>query len=54
MKVLELPILEAMDCGCPVITSNQSSLPEIGGDAAVYFDPYDKESILYCVKEIVF
>lgn len=34
-----LPVLEAMKYGCPVITSNVSSLPEAGGDAALYFDP---------------
>lgn len=34
-----LPVLEAMSCGTPVITSNTSSMPEIGGDAALYFDP---------------
>ncbi|MCH5597907.1 glycosyltransferase [Niabella ginsengisoli] len=36
-----LPILEAMGCGTPVITSNTSSMPEIGGSAAVYIDPYN-------------
>lgn len=36
-----LPILEAMSVGCPVATSNVSSMPEVGGDAAVYFDPLD-------------
>lgn len=36
-----LPILEAMSFGCPVLTSNVSSLPEVGGDAALYVDPYD-------------
>lgn len=36
-----LPILEAMSCGTPVISSNASSLPEAGGEAAVYFDPRD-------------
>ncbi|MBF0474594.1 MAG: glycosyltransferase family 4 protein [Deltaproteobacteria bacterium] len=35
-----LPVLEAMACGCPVITSNQSSLPEVGGQACHYVDPY--------------
>lgn len=35
-----LPILEAMSCGCPVITSNLSSMPEVGGDAALYVNPY--------------
>ena len=34
-----LPVLEAMACGAPVITSNISSLPEVGGDAAVYVTP---------------
>lgn len=36
-----LPVLEAMGCGCPVICSNASSLPEVAGDAAVLIDPYD-------------
>jgi alpha-1,3-rhamnosyl/mannosyltransferase len=34
-----LPLLEAMTCGAPVITSNHSSLPEVGGDAVEYVDP---------------
>lgn len=36
-----LPILEAMACGTPVACSNTSSLPEVAGDAAVYFNPID-------------
>ncbi len=36
-----LPIAEAMACGTPVVTSNASSLPEVAGDAALYFDPRD-------------
>lgn len=40
-----LPILEAMASGTPVITSNISSLPEVGGDAVVYVDPYSISSI---------
>jgi glycosyltransferase involved in cell wall biosynthesis len=36
-----LPVLEAMACGCPVACSNAASLPEVGGDAVLYFDPYD-------------
>lgn len=40
-----LPVLEAMASGCPVITSNISSLPELGGEAAVYVDPLEPASI---------
>lgn len=40
-----LPVLEAMACGVPVITSNSSSLPEAGGDAALLVDPYDVAAI---------
>lgn len=35
------PVLEAQTCGCPVICSNRTSLPEVGGDAALVFDPDD-------------
>ena len=40
-----LPVLEAMACGTPVVCSRTASLPELGGDAALYFDPYDAEEI---------
>ena len=40
-----LPILEAMSVGCPVLTSNVSSMPEVAGDAVLYVDPYDIDSI---------
>ncbi len=40
-----LPVLEAMAAGAPVVTSEISSLPEVGGDAAEYVDPYDTTSI---------
>lgn len=40
-----LPVLEAMACGTPVITSNCSSLPEIAGDAALLVDPYNVQAI---------
>jgi len=39
-----LPVLEAMSCGTPVICSNASSLPEVGGDAALQVDPLDVEA----------
>ena len=40
-----IPIVEAMACGTPVITSNVSSLPEIAGDAALLVDPYSVDAI---------
>jgi glycosyltransferase involved in cell wall biosynthesis len=47
------PVAEAMACGCPVICSNTSSLPEVGGEAAYYIDPYDKKSIIHAVNEVL-
>lgn len=40
-----LPVLEAMANGCPVVCSNTSSLPEVGGDAVLYFDPRHVDSL---------
>ncbi len=40
-----LPIAEAMACGTPVVTSNASSLPEVAGDAALYFDPHNVDEM---------
>lgn len=40
-----LPILEAMSCGVPVVTTKEGSLKEVAGDAAFYVDGYDYESI---------
>jgi len=40
-----LPVLEALQCGCPVVCSDRTSLPEIGGDAVWYIDPENPESI---------
>lgn len=40
-----LPILEAMACGCPVITSNTSSMPEVAGNAALFVDPHRTEEL---------
>lgn len=48
-----LPVLEAMQYGCPVITSNISSLPEAGGDAALYVDPKDAADIAAKIKKVV-
>lgn len=40
-----LPVLEAMTTGCPVLASNRTSIPEVAGEAALYFDPYDPGDI---------
>lgn len=48
-----IPILEAFSCGCPVICSNSSSLPEIGGDAAEFFDPKDLQAIRNAVEIVL-
>ncbi len=47
-----LPLLESMALGTPVITSNVSSLPEVGGDAPVYVDPYDVSSIATAITQV--
>jgi len=49
-----LPVLEAMSCGCPVITSNTSSLPEVTGTAAILIDPTETESIARAMIEVLF
>jgi glycosyltransferase involved in cell wall biosynthesis len=46
-----LPLLEAMACGCPVVTSNISAMPETVGDAALLTDPSDPESIGAAIVE---
>jgi glycosyltransferase involved in cell wall biosynthesis len=48
-----LPPLEAMACGCPVISSNTSSMPEVLGDACLYFNPYDVNQISKTILEIL-
>ncbi len=48
-----LPVLEAMKYGCPVITSSVSSLPEAGGDAALYVDPKSVEDIASKIKKVL-
>jgi len=48
-----LPVLEAMACGTPVACSHASSLPELGGDAAVYFDPISVEEMSASITQIL-
>ncbi len=48
-----LPVLEAMACGAPVITSNTSSLPEVAGNAAILIDPYDVTQIAEAMEQML-
>lgn len=48
-----LPPIEAMKFGCPVIVSNNSSLPEVCGDAAFYIDPHNTKSIADGMQELL-
>jgi glycosyltransferase involved in cell wall biosynthesis len=48
-----LPVLEAFSCGCPVLLSNSSSLPEVGGEGAIYFDPYDSASLTDALENLI-
>ena len=47
-----LPVLEAMASGTPVVSSDASCLPEIGGSAARYFDPYDTEAMAEALRAV--
>jgi glycosyltransferase involved in cell wall biosynthesis len=48
-----LPILEAMSCGAPVVTSNVSSMPELLGDSEGTFDPTDPDDIASCLRDVL-
>lgn len=48
-----LPILEAFENECPVVCSNTSSFPEVGGDAALYFDPTDTDEMTEVILHIL-
>jgi glycosyltransferase involved in cell wall biosynthesis len=48
-----IPIIEAMACGTPVLASNTTCLPEVAGDAAVYFDPKDPSNIARAMSVIL-
>lgn len=47
-----LPVLEAMACGIPVVTSSVSSLPEVAGDAAITVDPRDVEALTQAITRV--
>lgn len=48
-----MPILEAMQCGTPVITSNTSSLPEVGGNACLYIDPRSQKDLEQKLYQVI-
>lgn len=48
-----LPVLEALAAGTPVVSSNAGSLPEVGGGAAVYFNPVDLEDFLSKLEKVM-
>lgn len=48
-----LPVVEAMACGTPVICSKRGALPEVGGEAAVYFDPRQPEELADTLERVV-
>lgn len=48
-----IPPLEAQACGCPVISSNKASMPEVLQDSVLYFDPYDVDDIARRMKELI-
>ncbi|MBU1032239.1 glycosyltransferase family 4 protein [Patescibacteria group bacterium] len=47
-----LPILEAQACGCPVLTSNASSMPEVAGKGATYINPYNIDDIVKGMERV--
>ena len=47
-----IPVLEAQASGCPVITSDTSSLPEVGGDAVLYIDPNSSGNLISALERI--
>ncbi|MSO19913.1 MAG: glycosyltransferase family 1 protein [Acidobacteria bacterium] len=48
-----MPILEAMRCGCPVITSNVAAMPEVAGDAALLIDPHNVEQLSAAMQRVI-
>ncbi|HEX5703326.1 MAG TPA: glycosyltransferase family 1 protein [Pyrinomonadaceae bacterium] len=48
-----LPVLEAMQCGTPVLAGNRTSLPEVAGDAALLVDPFDETAIADALRSLI-
>jgi len=47
-----IPPVQAMACGCPVVSSNAASLPEVCDDAAIFFSPSQPEALVECLRRI--
>ncbi len=54
MEGFGIPPLEAMSCGCPVVASKVTSIPEVVGDAAVLVDPYDVQDIANGIEKVLY
>ncbi|MGC2400217.1 MAG: glycosyltransferase family 1 protein [Acidobacteriaceae bacterium] len=48
-----LPVIESMACGTPVLCSRAASLPEVAGDAALYFSPYSSEELTAAIEKLI-
>ncbi len=48
-----LPVVEAMQCGVPVIAGNRTSLPEVVGEAGVLFDPFDTQDLVNALTKVI-
>jgi glycosyltransferase involved in cell wall biosynthesis len=48
-----LPVIEAMQCGAPVIAGNRTSLPEVVGDAGWLFDPFDTKALCDALRQVI-
>lgn len=48
-----IPILEAMACGCPVITSNDSACPDVAGDSVLFVNPHSIDDITNAMKRLI-
>ncbi len=48
-----LPVVEAMQCGVPVIAGNRTSLPEVVGEAGLLFDPFDTQALIKALRQVL-
>jgi len=48
-----IPLVEAMKCHVPIVTSGVTSMPEVAGEAAVYCSPFDQDSIAQAMEEVI-